>query len=81
MIVARHEVPGKRCREPRPVGTVEVWWIRPTIQPLLASNLSRNRFNRPAGRNNFPHDSRHFVPGYDHPVPPGQNTLSPRGFD
>jgi hypothetical protein len=24
LIVARHEVPGKRCREPRPGGTVEV---------------------------------------------------------
>src|SRR5258707_12616564 len=28
---------------------------------LLASNLSRDRFNRPAGTGYFPHDSRHFV--------------------
>jgi hypothetical protein len=27
----------------------------------------------PLGRRYFPHDSRHFVPGYDRTVPPGQN--------
>jgi hypothetical protein len=31
---------------------------------LLASDLSRDRFNRPAGTGYFPHDSRHFVPGF-----------------
>jgi hypothetical protein len=25
----------------------------------------------PLGRDNYPHDSRHFVPGYIHAVPPG----------
>jgi hypothetical protein len=29
----------------------------------------------PLGRGYFPHDPRHFVPGYDRAVPPGQNTL------
>jgi hypothetical protein len=33
----------------------------------------------PLGRGYFPHDPRHFVPGY-HAVPPGQNTLDRRGF-
>src|SRR3984957_9517897 len=27
----------------------------------------------PLGRVYLPHDSRHFVPGYDRAVPPGQN--------
>jgi hypothetical protein len=27
----------------------------------------------PLGRRYFTHDSRHFVPGYDRAVPPGQN--------
>jgi hypothetical protein len=40
--------------------------------------LSQDRFNRPAGY--FPHDPRHFVPGYYRAVPPGQNTLDRRGF-
>ena len=31
---------------------------------LLASNLNRDPFNRPAGTGYFPHDSRHFVPGW-----------------
>ena len=31
----------------------------------------------PLGRGYFPHDSRHFVPGYDHAVPLGQKTFSP----
>jgi hypothetical protein len=60
VIVARHEVPGSRCREPRPGGTVEVWWIAAENLVLLASNLSRDPFNRPAGRGNFPHGSRHL---------------------
>jgi hypothetical protein len=29
------------------------------------------------GRGYFPDDSRHFVPGYDRAVPPGQNCHSP----
>jgi hypothetical protein len=50
---------------------------RPTIQPLLASSLSRDGSIVPLGRSNFPHDSRHFVPGSYHAVPLGQNTFSP----
>jgi hypothetical protein len=34
----------------------------------------------PLGRRNFPHDPRHFVPGYYRAVPLGQNTLARRGF-
>jgi hypothetical protein len=34
----------------------------------------------PLGRGYFSHDPRHFVPGYDRAVPPGQNTLDGRGF-
>jgi hypothetical protein len=80
LIVARHEVPGKRCRELRPGGTVEVIVSPRGICPrnrvhaaletpgtlskgMLASNLSRDPFNRPAGTRLFPYDSRHFVPG------------------
>ena len=37
-------------------------------------------FNRPAGTGYFPHDSRHFVPGYYHAVPPGQNTSTRWGL-
>src|SRR5271166_3365371 len=43
----------------------------------LAPNLGRNRFNRLAGTGYFPHDSRHFVPGYYQPVPPGQKPFAP----
>jgi len=31
----------------------------------------------PLGRGYFPHDSRHFVPGYYRAVPPGQKNHSP----
>ena len=51
---------------PRPGGTVEA--------------LS-DRFNRsivPLGRAYFPHDSRHFVPGYDRAVPPAQKPCAHR---
>ena len=41
----------------------------------LASNLSHDPFNRPAGTGYFPHDSRHFVPGYYRAVPGGQNFI------
>ena len=34
----------------------------------------------PLGRGYFPHDPRHFVPGYYRAVPPGQNTLDRRDF-
>jgi hypothetical protein len=34
----------------------------------------------PLGRCYFPHDSRHFVPGYNHAVPPGQNTFARQGL-
>jgi hypothetical protein len=47
------------------------------LRGMLACNLSRDPFNRPLGRGYFPHDSRHFVPGYDHPVPLGRRH-SPR---
>jgi hypothetical protein len=46
------------------------------LKGVLASNLSRDPFNRPAGVGYFPHASRHFVPGYYHAVPPGRNTFS-----
>jgi hypothetical protein len=41
---------------------------------LLAPNLSRDPFNRPAGTGLFSDESRHFVPGYYHAVPLGQDT-------
>jgi hypothetical protein len=44
---------------------------------LLASHLSQDPFNRPAGTGLFSHDSRHFVPGYYQAVPLGQKTCSP----
>ena len=43
-----------------------------------AHNLGRDPFNRPAGRGYFPHNPRHFVPGYYQPVPPGQKPFGPR---
>jgi hypothetical protein len=90
LIVARYEVPGYRCRELRPGGTVEVIVSPRDICPrnrvhaaletpgillkgMLTSNLSRDPFNRPAGTGLFPHDSRHFVPGYYRALPPGQS--------
>jgi hypothetical protein len=58
----------------RPGGTVEVI-CRPTesgpmIQPLFA-RLQSSRWDEAY----FPHNSRHFVPGYYRAAPPGQNTL------
>ncbi len=52
-------------------------WKRQVFQlkGMLASKLSRDSFSRPAGTDYFPHDSRHFVPGYYHAVPPGRKTL------
>jgi hypothetical protein len=38
-------------------------------------SLTQDRFNRPAGTELFPHNPRHFVPGYYRAVPPGQSTL------
>src|SRR5271166_2634920 len=32
----------------------------------------------PLGRGYFPHNPRHFVPGYYQPVPPGQKPFGPR---
>ena len=32
----------------------------------------------PLGRGYFPHDSRHFVPGYYRAVPPGQKPFAHR---
>src|ERR1700722_11599050 len=32
----------------------------------------------PLGRRYFPHDSRHFVPGYDRAVPPGKKPFAHR---
>jgi len=32
----------------------------------------------PLGRDDFPRDSGHFVPGYYQPVPPGQKPFTPR---
>jgi hypothetical protein len=46
----------------------------------IASHLSQDRFNRPAGTGYFPDNPRHFVPGYDRAIPPGQNRLDRRGF-
>jgi hypothetical protein len=43
------------------------------LKGMLASNLSRDPFNRPAGTGLFPHDSRHFVPGYYRALPSGQS--------
>jgi hypothetical protein len=43
---------------------------------MLASNQNRDPFNRPAGTGYFPHESRHFVPGYYQPVPPGRKALA-----
>jgi hypothetical protein len=78
LIVARHEVPGNRCREARPGGTAEVvvgprdicrrngvhaaletLGIPVELKGLLASNLSRDPFNRPFGtRSNSKHQYR-----------------------
>jgi hypothetical protein len=65
-----------RRRRPRPffgwlVGEDERGIKRGVLAPTT-------RFNRPARRGYFPHDSRHFVPGYYRAVPPGQNTLDRR---
>ena len=38
---------------------------------------SRDPFNRPAETGYFPHDSRHFVPGYYQPVPSGTKDILP----
>jgi hypothetical protein len=38
--------------------------------------VAMQRVSVPLGRSIFLHDSRHFVPGYDHAVPPGQDTFS-----
>jgi len=46
----------------RPGGTVEV----------IVSSQAEIRSIVPLGRGYFPHDSRHFVPGYYRAVPPGQ---------
>ena len=35
----------------------------------------------PIGRGHFPHDSRHFVPGYYHAIPLGRRHSPRRGFD
>jgi hypothetical protein len=48
---------------------------------MLASNQNRDPFNRPAGTGYFSHESRHFVPGYYHAVPPGRNKFSAMGLD
>jgi hypothetical protein len=42
------------------------------LKGMLASHLSRDPFNRPAGTGYLLHASRHLVPGYYQPVPPGQ---------
>src|SRR6202035_3136106 len=47
-----------------------------SVKGILASNQSAIGSTVPLGRGYFPDDSRHFVPGYDHAVPPGQNTFS-----
>src|ERR1700722_10887484 len=60
----RHEQATAR-RMPRPLQKRQVL--------LLKVRVRWDRFNRPAGTGYFPHDSRHFVPGYDRAVPPGQN--------
>jgi hypothetical protein len=54
----------------RPGGTVESLPVPQNIQVF--------RFNRPAGTELIPYDSRHFVPGYYQPVPPGQKRFAPR---
>jgi hypothetical protein len=54
---------------------------RPTTFNLILDGM--NGFSAkigsivPLGRGYFPHDPRHFVPGYDRAVPPGQNTPRP----
>src|SRR5271166_4003583 len=72
-------------RGPRPGGTVEVMvspeW-REERQVFLLKNSGPMMFDSivPLGRGYFPHDSRHFVPGYYQPVPPGQKPLAHRGL-
>jgi hypothetical protein len=46
---------------PVPEGRLKSWSVRAEIRSIV-----------PLGRGYFGHDSRHFVPGYDHAVPPGQ---------
>jgi hypothetical protein len=63
MIVAMHEVSGWRC----------IFSLRSYYSRLVQAEI---RSIVPLGRGYFPHDSRHFVPGYYHAVPLGQNTFS-----
>jgi hypothetical protein len=49
------------------------------LKGMLASNQNRDPFNRPAGTGYFPHESRHFVPGYYHAVPPGREQPDNQG--
>src|SRR5271157_5896758 len=43
-----------------------------------ASSWAEIRSIVPVGRGYFPHNPRHFVPGYYQPVPPGQKPFGPR---
>ena len=52
-------------------------WLVPWPVPEIFVVEAEIRSIVPLGLGYFPHDSRHFVPGYDHAVPVGQNTLSP----
>jgi hypothetical protein len=51
------------------------------LKSLSVPQICCDRFNRPAGTGlgYFPHDSRHFVPGYYRAVPPGQKPSAHRG--
>jgi hypothetical protein len=77
---------------PRPGGTVEVMardiWRRNGVDAALETlGIPVERYvgvlSKPRSVQSsrwdwaIPHAPRHFVPGYDHAVPPGQNTFSP----
>jgi hypothetical protein len=47
-----------------------------TLLPTIL-NLGEIRLIVPLGRGNFPHDSRHIVPGYYQAVPPDKKPFAP----
>jgi hypothetical protein len=72
MIVARHEMPGTRKKGTRPGGTAED--VRPG--EIFRQFRARPESGVPPGRDRFVTYSRHFVPGYYHSDPPGQELSS-----
>ena len=79
-MVAWHEVPGNRPVKIRPEG---YGMILSPLSRSQARTLTKQASIRklplhtvPYGTDSRPRDSRHFVPGYHHLVPPGQNRFA-----